>query len=196
MAEHSYQQGLGLAKLQAVIRGRRSREVHCKRAQLGAKIVCPFVSANESIVFKIIENALIEKSDIVLDIGSGDGGIIVPISQHTGARTIGVEIDELLCRTARRKAREAGVSNLVDVINMDALNTMIGIASVVSLFLVPSCLQILSPKLREGAKKGLKIVNIKYPLPSEHGWIPSAVVLCEDVVKLGSSTFIYIYEVQ
>ena len=155
---------------------------------------CPFVSASESIVLKLIEHARIQKSDVVLDIGSGDGGIIIPISSHTGARTVGVEIDDLLCRTARRRAREAGVANLVDVINMDALHTELSIASVVSIFLVPSCLQVLSPKLR-CCQPGTRIVNIKFPLPADDGWIPTAVIPCDDVIKAGSSAFIYLYEI-
>ena len=96
----------GLSKLQAVFRGKRSREIHGERAKNGAAIICPFVAANASVVDKLLQLADIGKDDTVLDIGSGDGTILVEIASKLDISCLGVEIDEVLCRTARRKVEE------------------------------------------------------------------------------------------
>lgn len=185
----------GLSKLQAIIRGRRSREVHGKRAKDGAAIVCPFVSANASVVDKLLQLVDIGKHDTVLDIGSGDGTILLEIASRLHAQCVGVEIDQVLCRTARRKAQEQNLAGHIDIINEDALHVErhLQLASVITIFLVPSCLQVLSPKLRASCRSGTKIVNIKFPLPKEDGWVAVNTIECEDVIKPGSFTNIYLY---
>ena len=185
----------GLSKLQAVFRGKRSREIHGERAKNGAAIVCPFVSANASVVNKLLQLADIDKDDTVLDIGSGDGTILIEIASRTDVQCLGVEIDEVLCRTARRKVDEQKLSGRVDIINEDALHveSHLHFASVITMFLVPSCLKVLGPKLRATCKSGTKIVNIKFPMPEEDGWVVLNTIDCEDVVKSGSITKIYLY---
>ena len=185
----------GLSKLQAVFRGRRSREIHGKRAKNGAAIVCPFVSANVLVVDKLLQLVGIDKHDTVLDIGSGDGTILIEIAFKFGVQCLGVEIDEVLCRTARRRIEERKLSSCIDIIIGDALyvQPLLKFPSVVTIFLVPSCLKILSPIILASCKSGTKIVNIKFPMPEEDGWIALNTIECEDVVKPGSLTKIYLY---
>ena len=181
----------GFSRLQAIMRGNRSRELHVRRLRQGAAIVCPFVSANASVVDKVITCANISKSDLVMDIGSGDGGILLNICKAVGARCIGIEIDEILCRTARRKVKEAKLEALIDVVIDDAIHANVSFSSVITLFLVPSCLSVLSPILKEKCASGTRIVNIKFPLPPP--WNAVKVLECDDVVKPGSFTFLYLY---
>ena len=109
--------------------------------------VCPFVAASARVVDSLIELAQISNNDVVLDIGSGDGAILVHIAARLQVPCIGIEIDEILCRTALRRAREASLSTFVDIVAADALYVDPSLASVITIFLVPSCLEVLSPKL-------------------------------------------------
>jgi len=104
-----------------------------------------------------------------------------------------VEIDELLCQTAVRRAREAGVSHLVEVRAGDVAEASFRDASVVVVFLVPSCLAALSPLLKEQCAPGTRVVAYKFPLPSTGGWTPLATAVTDDVVKKGAETNLYLY---
>ena len=183
----------GLTMLQALFRGCRSRDIHVKRAKSGAKIVCPFMPSNSSIIESVIELSDMKKLDVVLDIGSGDGEIIINLARKIGVRCTGVEIDEILCLASIRKIKKLHLESYIDIILEDAIHTNFFLYSVVTIFLVPSCLKALSPILKEKCPKGTKIVNIKYPLPLEDGWIPVKTLLSEDAVKPGTLCNIFLY---
>jgi hypothetical protein len=106
-----------------------------------------------------------------------------------------VEIDELLCQTAVRRAREAGVGHLVEVRAGDVAEACFSDASLVVVFLVPSCLAALSPLLKEQCAPGTRIVAYKFPLPHAEGWSPLATSITDDVVKKGAETDLYLYNV-
>ena len=128
----------------------------------------------------------------------GDGTILIEIASKLNVQCLGIEIDEVLCRTARRRIKEQNLLSRVDIIHEDALHikSYLRFPSVITIFLVPSCLKVLSPKIRASCKPGTKIINIKFPMPEEDGWVALNTVDCEDVVKPGSFTKAYLYVIE
>jgi len=181
----------GVSRLQAIFRGWRSREVHTKRAKAQQKIVCPFVAANESVVKNLICLAKIISSDFVLDLGSGAGDILITIARETQARCVGYEIDEILCKTSTRIAKENNVIHLVDIVNGDALYADLSLYSVISVFLVPSCLEVLCPSFADHCVTGTRIVSYKFPFPEP--WEVVKTIECDDIIKKGAKTQAYLY---
>ncbi len=178
----------GISRIQAIFRGGRSRNLHIKRARAGCKIICPFYACSVSVVKSMLDLCHITSSDLVFDLGSGNGNILLNIASSTHAKCIGFDIDSSLCETATRRARESGVAHLVDFVVEDIYFVDLASASVICMFLVPSCLKVLSPRLWERFQRGVRIVCYKFPLPVDDGWLPSAVVETEDVINTIDST--------
>src|SRR5512139_1441379 len=80
----------------------------------------PFVPTPIEVVDKMLELAEVKKGDVVYDLGSGDGRIVIRAAKKYGARAVGIEMDPLLLAKARKDAKAAGVSNLVEFRAEDA----------------------------------------------------------------------------
>ena len=85
-------------------------------------------------------------ADHVVDLGSGDGRIVIAAAKLHGARGLGVEIDAKLVETSRDNARRAGVANLVEFQERDVMLTDLSRATVVTIYLLPSLIDRLQPK--------------------------------------------------
>jgi SAM-dependent methyltransferase len=206
-----------LSKLQALFRGRKTRDGAYKRAKEGATILCPFLASPPSVLEATLSlmnfgwqigsnlegSALlptcqgISPESVFFDLGCGDGTMLIGIARATGAKCIGVEIDNTLCRTARRRAAEAGVGDIVEVQECDLAAFTFGANSptVVFAFLVPSCLTVLSRALFRSLASGTLLILYKFPLPAEDGWTPLKEVVVEDAVKAGAQATVYLYKV-
>lgn len=130
-----------------------------RRAKRKENLVCPFYSSSPKVVNAMIGLSQISTNDHVFDLGSGDGSILIEVAKNTGAKyCCGVEIDAVLCVSARRKSIENGVAHLIDFVVDDILHIDLSFASVIMFFLTPSCCGILSSKLRNECRPGTKIV--------------------------------------
>lgn len=172
-----------LSKIQALFRGKRSRDVHVARAKSGCSIICPFVSSSIKVINSFLSISNITSTDLLLDLGSGDGAILVEVAKKTGAKCIGYEIDNVLCEIAKRRVRDENITSLVDIIQEDILNVDYTKATIIFIFLVPSCLKVLSPILKAQCTKGTRIICYNFPLPSNEGWDYIVKMETEDVVK-------------
>ncbi len=187
----------GLTKLQAAIRGRRSREIHASRAKDAHPIVCPFYACSQRIVEAIIALGNIVESDCVYDLGCGDGSILIPIAEIVKSKCVGFEIDSVLCATARRKAKDLGLDHRIDIHTRDILEVDLSPADILTVFLTPSCLEFLSPRFKQQCKPGSKIICYKFPLPESDGWKPAATTITEDVINTkneASRSHLYLYQ--
>ena len=187
-----------ISKLQALFRGRHSRAIHVKRKQDGAEIVCPFVSGNSEVFSSACRIANIGSSDVVVDLGCGDGAALVYISLYTGAKCIGYEIDPVLSATARRRLHDSGTTSF-DIYDKDIYTADLSVASVVYIFLVPSAMKAISSLLLSRAAPGTRVVSYMFPLPSEDGWEPVNVEETSNMVNtsnLKSVSPLYFYIVR
>jgi len=106
----------------------------------------------------------IRGDDVVYDLGSGDGRLVITAAKRFGARGVGVELDTELVEMARIGAKHEGVADRVKFVHGDLFEADIGDASVVMLYLLPRFVTRLVPRLREELRPGTRIVSHDYPL--------------------------------
>ena len=124
----------------------------------------PYVPTREPVVLKMLEMAKVTKNDVVYDLGSGDGRIVITAAKQFGARGVGIEIDPKLVREATRHARDAGVADRVSFVHGDIFESDIRQATVVTMYLLPEVNMKLRPKLLSDLKPGTRIVSHNYDL--------------------------------
>jgi cyclopropane fatty-acyl-phospholipid synthase-like methyltransferase len=118
-----------------------------------------FVPTPQEVVDAMLEVAKVTKTDVVYDLGSGDGRIPVTAAKKYGARALGIDIDPQRIKEANANAQAAGVTDKVKFLNQDLFTTDISEATVVTLYLLPSLNVKLMPKLKAELKPGTRIVS-------------------------------------
>ena len=136
-----------------------------------------FVPTWEPVVYQMLELAGVTKEDVVYDLGSGDGRIVILAAQKYGARGVGIELDARLVDISRQVARDAEVADRVRFIEGDLFTADISAATVVTLFLSPSVNNELEPKLRRELKPGTRIVSHQFGIGK---WAPEKTVRADE----------------
>src|SRR5262245_55646185 len=121
----------------------------------------------------MLKLAAVEKNDVVYDLGSGDGRIVITAAQLYGARGVGIEINPELIRIARANARKAKVEHLVRFEEKDIFKADLREAGVVTLFLLTSVNLKLRPKLLRELKPGVRVVSHTFDMGD---WKPAKVL--------------------
>lgn len=183
----------GISKFQAIFRGHRSRDTHVKRAKEGSPIVCPYAQSSNDVVKKMLLLAKCTKDDIVVDLGSGDGSILLAVALQHGCQCYGYDIDNVLNATARKKSIDLGVNHLINIIELDILCIDLSKYDVIFMFLVPSCLEYLSLNNLRNCKKGSRIICYKYPLPERWSTCLQETLETEDVINPNNTSYVYLY---
>jgi len=129
----------------------------------------PFITTPEDVVERMLALAGTKADDVVMDLGSGDGRIVISAAQKFGARGLGVEIDARLVAQSRDNARRAGVDARVTFEEGDVLRTDLSRASVVTIYLLPFLIDRLQPKMLQELRPGARIVTHAFPMI---GWKP------------------------
>jgi cyclopropane fatty-acyl-phospholipid synthase-like methyltransferase len=129
------------------------------------------------VVEAMLELARVKHDDVVYDLGSGDGRIVIAAAKKYGARGVGVEIDPSLVKTARQNAAAAGVANRVRFVTQDLFTTDLSKASVVTLYLLQSINERLRPKLVRELRPGTRIVSHVFNMGPE--WPPAQTLSVE-----------------
>jgi precorrin-6B methylase 2 len=126
---------------------------------LASQSLAPYVPTPPEVVDRMLTLAAVTKSDIVYDLGSGDGRIPIAAARNHGARGIGLEIDPRRIDESRTNARAAGVESLVEFRQEDVLRADLSQATVVTLYLLSSSNEKLRPILTRQLKPGARIVS-------------------------------------
>jgi cyclopropane fatty-acyl-phospholipid synthase-like methyltransferase len=140
-------------------------------ANFDNKKIVPFVPSPQEVVDKMIELAGVKKGDVVYDMGSGDGRIVVAAAKK-GARAVGFEIDGDLVKESRENIRKAGVQNLAEIRQQDILTVDFSPASVVTMYLLPDVNLKLKPNLLKQLKPGSRLVSHSFDMGD---WKPDKV---------------------
>jgi SAM-dependent methyltransferase len=135
-----------------------------------------FVPTWEPVVFEMLKLARVNSDDVVYDLGSGDGRIVILAAQTYGARGVGIELDPRLVQISRQVAREADVSDKVRFIEGDLFTADLSEATVVTLYLSTTATRQLEPKLKRELKPGTRIVSHQFRMGE---WIPERTVRSE-----------------
>ena len=128
------------------------------RGQLGPREEISFVPTPVEVIDKMFELAEVKKGDVVYDLGSGDGRIVIRAAQKYGVLAVGIEMDSLLLAKARKDAKAAGVSHLVEFRAEDALKADISKATVITLYMLPWFNEAMKPSFKKYLKPGTRIV--------------------------------------
>ena len=131
----------------------------------------PYVPTPPAVVDAMLALARVTASDIVYDLGCGDGRIPIAVAQKYGARAVGVDIDPKRIEEAHENAKAAGVTGKVTFLNQDLFATDFSDATVVTLYLLPSINEKLIPKLK-ALKPGTRIVSHAFDMGAS--WPPEA----------------------
>ncbi|MGL6112317.1 MAG: SAM-dependent methyltransferase [Rubrivivax sp.] len=118
----------------------------------------PFVVTPDNVTLAMLELAQVGPKDFVLDLGSGDGRIVILAAKRFGARGLGVEIVPELVQRSRRNAERAGVAERARFVEQDLFNTDLSPATVVTMYLLPEVNLQLRPALL-ALKPGTRIVS-------------------------------------
>ncbi len=129
----------------------------------------PFVSTPQEVVERMLALAGTRTDDFVMDLGSGDGRIVIAAARQFGARGLGVDIDPKLVALSRENARRAGVEALARFEERDVLATDLSPATVVTIYLLPWLVDRLQPKLMHELNPGARIVAHAFAMK---GWKP------------------------
>ncbi|MCG6876783.1 MAG: class I SAM-dependent methyltransferase [Betaproteobacteria bacterium] len=131
----------------------------------------PFVPTPQSVVEAMLKLAQVRPRDFVIDLGSGDGRIVITAARQFGAEGLGIEYDEALLERATKAAAEAGVADRVTFIKQDLFQTDLSQATVLTLYLLPEVNLALRPKILEQLRPGARVVSHDWDMGD---WEPDA----------------------
>jgi SAM-dependent methyltransferase len=134
--------------------------------------LAPFVASPEMIVEEMLRLADIRKDDVIYDLGSGDGRIVLAAARLYGARGIGFELDADLVRRSTESARRAGIAHLVEFRQQDVLTVDLSPATVVTIYLSRDANLKLRPALWSQLRPGSRVVSHDFDMGD---WPPVAV---------------------
>jgi SAM-dependent methyltransferase len=147
-------------------------------AQDGVKeLDTPYVPTPQVVVDRMLELAKVKAGETVIDLGSGDGRIMIEAASRYGARGFGVEIDPRLVQRSNEAAAKAGVAGRVKFLQQDLFKTDFHEANVLTLYLLPDVNLALRPKILAELKPGARVVSHDYAMgdwpPDAHETVPA-----------------------
>ena len=149
----------------------------------------PPIPTPQAVVERMLQAARVKPGEIVYDLGSGDGRIVITAAQKFGARAVGVEIDPVQCRKAMERVKSLGLADMVSIVENSALRIDLRPADVVTMFFLTLSNERLKPNFEKQLKQGARVVSTEFPIK---GWKPAEVVH----VKAGAMEHsIYLYEI-
>jgi hypothetical protein len=135
----------------------------------------PFVVSPDSVTLAMLQLARVGNEDFVMDLGSGDGRIVILAARRFGARGLGIEIREDLVEKSRESARIAGVGSRASFRTQDLFKTDLSPASVITMYLLPEVNLELRPKLLQ-LRPGVRIVSHDFDMGD---WEPDKTVVVD-----------------
>jgi len=153
--------------------------------------VAPFVASHPQVVHRMLELAEVKAGEVVYDLGSGDGRVVIMAAQEFGARGVGVELREDLAKRAVERVQELRLGGRIRIVNEDMFRVDVSPADVVTLYLTTSANNKVKPKLESELRPGARVVSHDYEVL---GWKPLKVDnFCENPGLGYPSHTIYLY---
>ena len=150
--------------------------------------LAPFVPTPDDVVHRMLALAEVTADDVVYDLGSGDGRIVIAAAVQFGARGVGIDIDPQRIAESNANAERAGVRHLVEFIEMDVMEADVSDATVVTLYLLSSSNAKLRPILTRQLPPGARIVSHAFSMGD---WEADEIDRFED--ERGSTRTLYLW---
>jgi len=153
--------------------------------------VAPFVPTPEEVVVRMLELAEITPGDVLYDLGSGDGRIVIAAAKRYGIKAVGFEIDHALVEGSRRAIKQECLENLVEIREQDIRSVDLSPASVVTMYLYPNANLRLRRAIRSQLKPGSRVVSHKFGMGD---WTPAKIEQLKD--STGLMRTIYLWRIE
>jgi hypothetical protein len=140
----------------------------------------PYIRTPQLVVDRMLDLAEVGPDDFLIDLGSGDGRIVITAAQKRGARGFGVELDLSLVEASNEAARKAGVAERARFFARDLFDTDIREATVLTMYLLPAVNLQLRPRLLAQLKPGTRVVSHDWDMGE---WRPDAKTVLEGLTK-------------
>jgi tRNA G37 N-methylase Trm5 len=166
-------------------------DAYAQERDLDSPYIAPFVTTPQEVVDRMLELAQVSTGDLLYDLGSGDGRIVIAAAKRYGAKAVGFEIDPALVTLSRRNIREAGVEHLAEIRQEDVRNVDLSPASVVTMYLYPGANLRLRATLMRQLKAGSRVVSHSFNMGD---WKPDRVEQMMD--SAGFLRTIYLWRIR
>lgn len=151
-----------------------------------SKKIVPFVPTPQGVVEKMLELAEVKKGDILYDLGSGDGRIVITAAKKYGVRAVGFEIDPTLIKKSREQIHREKLEHLAEIRQQDILTVDLSPATVLTMYLLPEVNLKLKPKILSQLKPGSRVVSHDFDM----GDWPA-----EKIVNVGDADTVYLWRI-
>jgi len=148
----------------------------------------PFVATPEVVVRRMLQLARVQPGEVVYDLGSGDGRIVIIAAKEFGARAFGVEIRKDLYEQSMARIKDMGLSDRATIINASFYDVPLTDADVVTMYLLTTVNERLKPKLEKELRPATRVVTHDFEVP---GWRP---VVVEEVYEDWRSHKLFLYK--
>jgi SAM-dependent methyltransferase len=153
--------------------------------------IAPFVTTPQEVVDRMLELAQVSQEDLLYDLGSGDGRIVITAAKRYGAKAVGFEIDPALVTRSRRNIKEAGVEHLAEIREEDVRNIDLSPASVVTMYLYPGANLRLRAAITRQLRPGSRVISHDFSMGD---WKPDRVERMTD--SAGFLRTIYLWRIR
>jgi len=152
--------------------------------------IARYVPTPHEVVDRMLELARVRKGDLVYDLGSGDGRIVITAAQRYGVKAVGFEIDPGLVKNSRDSIRAAGLEHLVEIRKQDIRTVDLSPASVLTMYLHPAANLRLRSAIMRQLKPGARVVSHDFGMGN---WKPDRIDQLTD--SAGYSRTIYLWRI-
>lgn len=149
----------------------------------------PFVATPEVVVRRMLQLARIQRGEVLYDLGSGDGRIVIIAAKEFGARAFGVEIRKDLYEQSMARIKDLGLAHTATIINASFYDVPLTEADVVTMYLLTSVNERLRPKLEKELRPATRVVTHDFEVP---GWRP---VVVEEIYEDWRSHKLFLYKI-
>ena len=149
----------------------------------------PAIPTPQYMVDRMLEAGRVKPGEMVYDLGSGDGRVVITAAQHFGARAVGVELMPDLVRKARERILNLGLADRVSIVEGSALRVDLSPADVVTMWFLTHSNDRLRPHLEKQLRVGARVVSNEFPI---RGWKPIEMIQIQ--VRRTEHT-IFVYEI-
>jgi len=149
----------------------------------------PFVPTPMAVAQKMLELAKVQPDDVVYDLGSGDGRIVILAAQKFGAHAVGIELNSDLYEKSSERIRKLGLQDRAQILHENMFEVNVRHATVVTLYLLTAVNERLRPMLERQLRSGARIVSHDFQIP---GWRPEQTVEVTSENQVVSKIFLYV----
>jgi SAM-dependent methyltransferase len=159
--------------------------------QLESKKIVPFVPTPQDIVERMLELAQVKPGDVVYDLGSGDGRIVITAAKKYGVKATGFEIDPELIARSQESIKREGLQHLAEIRDQDIRTVDLSPATVLTMYLLPDVNLMLRPNIQKQLRPGSRVVSHDFSMGD---WKPDVEQTVQ--AKNGGAHKLYVWRIR